>query len=65
VSKNGGFDDQYDFLRLFFSPLQQDLSEWVRRGGCLCSSKLILMDNLSVVLYCLYAGWSWVKEILW
>jgi hypothetical protein len=27
VSKNGGFDDQYDFLRLFFSPLQQDLSE--------------------------------------
>jgi hypothetical protein len=27
VSKSGGFDDQYDFLRLFFSPLQQDLSE--------------------------------------
>jgi hypothetical protein len=26
VSKNGGFDDQYG-LRLFFSPLQQDLSE--------------------------------------
>ncbi len=25
----------------------------MRRGGWLCSSKLILMDNLSVVLYCI------------
>jgi hypothetical protein len=23
--------------RLFFSPLQQDFSEWIRRGGCLFS----------------------------
>jgi hypothetical protein len=30
--------------RLFFSPLQQDFSEWIRRGGCLFS-RAVLWKN--------------------